>query len=82
MQGQHGNITRILSFVNEVGKRIHQGYGNISVKGYYRLIKFLDTLLFVVMCLKSDIKFGFHIHKMGGRSIYVSDKREKYKEES
>jgi hypothetical protein len=46
----------------------------MSVKGYYRRIRFVGTLLFIVMCLKSDTEFGFHVHKMGGRSIYVSDK--------
>jgi hypothetical protein len=50
------------------------------MKGYNRLIRFVGTLLFIVMCLKSDTEFGFHIHKMGGRSIYVSDKREREKD--
>lgn len=39
----------------------------MSVKGYYRVIRFVSTLLFTVMSLKSDIEFSFHIHKMGGR---------------
>lgn len=52
----------------------------MSVKGYYRSIRFVGTLLFIVMCLKSDTVFGFYVHKMGGRSIYVSDKRGREKD--